>query len=114
MIEAVFDSVRFLACVFLLLALRDGGGFGVQTLFLLRLGFRSVFVEELEGLGSGVAVEGILELGESGGDFEAEVEDLALALEEDVLWPSRLALAVMLGGVMLIERREEDILDHAA
>ena len=66
----------------------------MQPLFLLRLGFRAVLVEQLEGLGGGVAVEGVLELCKGGGDFQAEVENLALALEEDVFWPSTALLAI--------------------
>jgi hypothetical protein len=87
-VEAVFHGVGLLAGVFLLLTLAHGSGFGVQTLLLLCLGFWTVLVEEFEGLCGGVAVEGVLELGDGGWDFEAEVEDLALALEEDVFWPS--------------------------
>lgn len=36
----------------------------------------------------GVAVEGVLELSDRRGDFEAEVEDLLLALKTDVFWPT--------------------------
>ena len=60
----------------------------MDALLLLSLGLRAVFVQQLEGLGSGVAVEGVLELGDRGRDFQAHVQDLLLALEADVLGPS--------------------------
>jgi hypothetical protein len=86
-VQAVFDSEGFLGYILLLLALGDGGRFSVEALFLGRLSFRTVFVQELEGLGGGVAVEGVLELGDRGGNLKAEVEDLLLALQADVFWP---------------------------
>ena len=87
MVETVLYGIRFLADVLLLLALADGRGFFEQSLLLLGLGFRLVFVEELEGLGGGVAVEHVGELRDRGGDFKAEVEDLLLALQADVFGP---------------------------
>ena len=60
----------------------------MQAFFLLRFGLRSILVQQLESLGSGVAVKGILKLGDRRRDFEAHVQDLFLALEADVLWPS--------------------------
>jgi hypothetical protein len=87
-VEAVFQSVGFLADVFFLLALGDGGRFGVETLFLRGLGFGTVLVKEFEGLGGGVAIEGVLELGDRRGNFEAEVENLLLALQANVFWPA--------------------------
>lgn len=44
-------------------------------------------MEELEGLSSGVAVEGVGELVERRRDLQAHVEDLALALKADILRP---------------------------
>ena len=52
----------------------------MQPLFLLGFGLWLVLVEELEGLGGGVAVEDVGELGDGGGDFETEVENFLLAL----------------------------------
>lgn len=59
----------------------------MQTFLLLSLGFRTVLVEEFEGLRCGVAVEVVGELSDRGGDFEAEVENLLLTLEADVCGP---------------------------
>jgi hypothetical protein len=86
-VETVLDGKWLLAHIFLLLAFLNSRSFLVQSLLLLSLRFWSIFVEELEGLCGGVAVEGVLELGDCGRDFEAEVEDLLLALQADVLWP---------------------------
>ena len=52
----------------------------MQPLLLLSFGLWLVFVEELEGLRGGVAVENVGKLGDGGRDFEAEVEDLLLTL----------------------------------
>ncbi len=87
MIESVLDNIRLLADVLLLLAFADRRSFLEQSLLLLCLGFRLVFVEELEGLGGGVAVEHVGELRDRRGDFETEVEDLLLALQTDVFGP---------------------------
>ena len=59
----------------------------MQPFLLLRLGFGAVLVEELEGLGGGVAVEVIRELGDGGGHFEAKVENFLLALQAHVFGP---------------------------
>lgn len=86
-VETVLDVVGLLADVLLLLALSNSGGLTVETLPLLDLGLRAVLVEELEGLGSGVAVQGVLELGDGRGDLEAHVQDLLLALKTNILRP---------------------------
>jgi len=119
-VETVLDSVRLLADILLLLALGDGGGLLGQTLLLVGLGLRAVLVEELEGLGSGVAVKGDLELGDSRRDLQAQVQDLALALKADVLGPSHHARKVALrldvlantevAGALLDER----VLEHVS
>lgn len=96
-VKTVLDVVRLLADVLLLLALSDSGGLTVETLLLLDLGLRTVLVEELEGLGSGVPVEGVLELGDGWGNLEAEVQDLLLALQTDVLGPLDETAKVTLG-----------------
>lgn len=87
MVETVLDGVGLLADILLLLALLDSSGLLEETLLLLGLGLRAVLVEELEGLGSGVAVQGVLELSNRRGDLQAHVQDLLLALEADVLRP---------------------------
>jgi len=61
-VETVLDGIRLLANLLLLLALLDGGSLFQETLLLLGLGLRSILVEELESLGSGVAVKHVLEL----------------------------------------------------
>ena len=96
-VETVLGSVWLLGDVLLLLALADGGGLLVQALLLLGLGLWSVLVEELESLGRGVAVEDVLELSDRRGDLETHVQDLALALESDILWPSHHARKVASG-----------------
>ena len=87
MVKAVLHGIGLLADVLLLLAFADGGSFLEQSLLLLGFGFRLVFVEEFEGLGGGVAVEGVGELRDCGRDFETEVENLLLALQADVFRP---------------------------
>jgi len=86
-VETVLDNVGLLADVLLLLALGDGGGLLGKTLLLVGLGLRAVLVEELEGLGGGVAVKNVLELGDRRRDLQAHVQDLALALQTDVGGP---------------------------
>ena len=95
-VETVLDDVGLLADVLLLLALLDGGGLLGQALLLLGLGLRTVLVEELQDLGGGVAVEDVLELGDRRGHLQAHVEDLALALEQDILGPLHHAREVAL------------------
>jgi len=48
-------------------------------------------------LSGGVSVQNVLELGNRRGDFEAEVEDLLLALKTDILGPPHHAGQVALG-----------------
>jgi hypothetical protein len=87
-VETILNGEWLLTHVFLLL---------VQSLFLLGFRFWSVLVQKLEGLGSSVAVEGILELGDGRRNLEAQVEDLLLALQSDVLWPFHHARQVAFG-----------------
>jgi hypothetical protein len=96
-VETVLDVVGLLGDILLLLALGNSGSLGVETLLLLGLGLRAVLVEELEGLGSGVAVQSALELSNSGGHLQAEVQDLLLALKTDILGPLDEAGEVALG-----------------
>lgn len=96
-VETVLDGVRLLADILLLLALLDSGGLLQETLLLLGLGLRSVLVEELESLGGSVAVEDVLELGQSRGNLQAHLKDLLLALETDILGPLDHARHVSLG-----------------
>lgn len=86
-VETILDSVGLLGNILLLLTLLDGGSLLEETLLLLGLGLRSVLVEELEGLGSSVAVEDVLELSESRGNLQAHLKDLLLSLEADILGP---------------------------
>lgn len=96
-VETVLDVVGLLGDILLLLALGNSGSLSVETLLLLGLGLRAVLVEELEGLGSGVAVQSVLELSNGRGDLQAEVQNLLLALKADILGPLDEAGEVALG-----------------
>jgi hypothetical protein len=78
----------YLAGILLLLSLLDGGSLGEESLFLLDFGLWSVLVEEFECLCGGIAVKGVLELSNRRWHLQAQVEDLLLALEANILWPS--------------------------
>lgn len=115
-VETVLDGVGLLGDVLLLLALGNSGGLLVETLLLLSLGLGAVLVEELEGLGSGVAIEGVGELGDRRRDLETEVQDLLLALQTNILGPLNEAGEVALGLDILADtevaaaRLEEGVL----
>jgi len=117
-VEAVLHGVWLLADVLLLFALSNTGSLLVQTLLLVGLGLGSVLVEELEDLCGGVAVKGLRELGDRRWDFETHVEDLALALEADVLGPSHHARQVALGLDVIADTEvtraalDEGVLSH--
>ena len=96
-VETVLDGVGLLGDILLLLALLDGGSLLEETLLLLGLGLRSVLVEELESLGSSVAVEDVLELSDSRGNLQAHLKDLLLSLEADILGPLDHAGDISLG-----------------
>lgn len=96
-VETVLDSVGLLGDILLLLALLDGSGLLQETLLLLGLGLGTVLVEKLEGLGSGVAVEDVLELGERRRNLQTQLKDLLLALKTDVLGPLDHAGDIALG-----------------
>jgi hypothetical protein len=95
-VETILDSVWLLADILLLLALRNGRSLLVQPLLLLLLRLRSVLREQLEDLRCGVAVEGVRELRNRRGHFEAHVEYLALALQAYVFGPFHHAREVAL------------------
>lgn len=115
-VETILDGVGLLGDILLLLALSNGGGLLEETLLLLSLGLRAVLVEELEGLGSSVAVEGVGELGNRRRDLETHVQDLLLALKTDVFGPLDEAGKVALGLDILTDtevaaaRLEEGVL----
>lgn len=96
-VETVLDGVGLLGDILLLLTLGDGGGLLDETLLLLGLGLRTVLGEELEGLGSGVAVQGVLELSDRRRNLQAHVQNLLLALQADILGPLDEAGQVALG-----------------
>lgn len=96
-VETVLDGVGLLGDILLLLALLDGGGLLEKTVLLLSLGLGAVLVQELESLSSGVLVEDVGELGDGRGDLDAHLENLALALEADILGPLDHAGQVTLG-----------------
>ena len=97
MIQSIFHHIWFLGDVLGLLALAHGRSFFLQAILFLDRGFGAVLVEELEDGGGGVAVEGVRELREGGGHFEAHVEDFALALQAHVLRPFDHTADVALG-----------------
>jgi len=97
MVESKLGVVWLLADILLFLALGDCGGLLLETLLLLRLGLRTILVEELESLGCRVAVEGLLELSDGRGNLQAHVEDFPLALEPDICGPSHHTREVALG-----------------
>jgi hypothetical protein len=96
-VETVLDVVGLLGDVLLLLALGDSGSLLDETLLLLGLGLRAVLGEELEGLGSGVAVQGALELSDRRRNLQAHVQNLLLALEANIFGPLDEAGQVALG-----------------
>jgi len=96
-VQTELGGVGLLADILLLLALGDSGSLLGKTLLLLGLGLRAVLVEELESLGSEVAVGNVLELGNRRGDLQAKVEDLLLALKTNVRGPADHATEVALG-----------------
>ena len=86
MVETVLDKQGLLG-VFCLLAVgcsRSGSG---QASFLLLLRLRPVLVKELEQLGSGVLIQGVLELRDCWGNLQTLAENDLLALETDILGP---------------------------
>ena len=97
MVQTVLGNVWLLAHILLLLTLLDGRGLFQQSLLLLGLALGPVLVEELKGLGGGVAIEDVLELGDRRWDLEAHVQDLLLALEADILGPFHHAREVAAG-----------------
>jgi hypothetical protein len=96
-VETVLDVVGLLGDILLLLAISDGGSLLGETLLLLGLGLRAVLGEELEGLGSSVAVQGVLELSDRRRNLQAHVQNLLLALEADIFGPLDEAGQVALG-----------------
>lgn len=81
-------KISYLGDILLLLSLLHSRSLLVEPFLLLRLRLGSVLVEKFECLGGSVTVKSVLELGDRGGDFEAHVQDLLLALQPDVLGPS--------------------------
>ena len=47
----------------------------------------SVLVEQLEGFGSGVSVQSVLELSNGWRNLQSDGQDLLLSLQSDVFWP---------------------------
>lgn len=86
-VETVLNDVGLLGDILLGLASGDSLSLLGETLLLLGLGLRAVLVEELEGLGGQVLVEGVGELSDRWGNLQPEVEDLLLALKADILRP---------------------------
>jgi hypothetical protein len=109
-VETVFDGIWLLADILLLLALLDCGGLLQQSLLLLGLALRSVLVQKFESLGGSVSVEDVLELGDRGWDLQAEVEDLLLALEADILGPLHHAREVSSGLDVLADTKVTGLL----
>lgn len=70
-----------------LLLLGSGLSLSLKTSLLLLPSLRTVLVEELEQLGSGVLVEGVGELSDGGGNLQTLVQDNLLALKADIFGP---------------------------
>jgi len=87
MVQPILNRIRLLTHILLLLPLIHRRRLLQQPLLLLRLRLRLVFVEQLEGLRGGVAVQHVGELRDGRGDFETQVEDFLLALQADVFGP---------------------------
>jgi hypothetical protein len=87
MVETVLHNVGLLGDVLLVLAGGDSLGLLGESLLLLLLSLGSVLVEELEGLGSGVLVQGVGELSERRRNLESHAQNLLLSLESNVLGP---------------------------
>ena len=104
-VQTVLDIVGLLAHVLFLLAIGHSGSLLVQTLLLLDLGLGTVFVEELEGLGGRVTVQGVLELGNGRRNLETDAQDLLLTLELDVFGPFDEARQVALGLDVLADAK---------
>lgn len=96
-VETVLDNVGLLGNVLLVLAGSNGLGLLGESLLLLLLSLGSVLVEELEGLGGGVLVQGVGELGERRGDLESHAQNLLLSLQSNVLGPLDESREVSLG-----------------
>ena len=80
MIQPIFHGIWLLANILFLLPLAYSRRLLMQTFLLLSFSFWAVFVKEFEGLGGGVAVKMVGELGDGGGDFKTEIEDFLLTL----------------------------------
>jgi hypothetical protein len=83
------------------LALSSRSSSDTETLLLLLLALRTVFVQELEELSSSVLVEGVGELCNSRGYLQTLVKDNLLALKADVFRPFDKASQVSLRADVL-------------
>lgn len=87
-VQAVLDHVGLLGRVQLALGLLGLSSSGsAQTLLLLSLRLGLVLFQQTQQLGSGILVQGTVELVDSGRDLQALLEDGALALETHVSGP---------------------------
>jgi hypothetical protein len=87
--------------------LSSGGSDCFQTSLFLDFGFGAVLIKKLEQLGGGILVEGVWELRDGRGNFEALVEDDLLALQADVFGPFDKASEVGLGADVLACHHEK-------
>lgn len=94
-VQSVLDH-QWLGGLFWLSSCGDLGSYSGQSLLLLSLGLWLVLVQKAEGLGSGILVEGLVELVHSGWDLEASLQDGLLSLEADVHWPLDVSAEVAL------------------
>lgn len=78
-------------------------GGGGEALLAGLGGLRLVLLEELEEVGAGGAVEGLLELVDGSRDLHAALEDALLALEGDELGPAHEARDVALVGGVAVD-----------
>lgn len=102
-VESVFDGADLFVILLLSLSMALSSSF--ETCLLLCLGFRAVFVEQFEELGSSVLVQGVRELSNRRWDLEALVQNDLLALQANIGWPFDEASQVTLGLNILADAK---------
>src|SRR5271167_4294575 len=98
MIQSLLHKHRFLSNFLILLTtLCNDLCFLDKSCSFLLTCFGTIFVEELEHLGSVVFIECVCKLSDCRRNLESFFKDLLLSLETDVLWPFYVASQVLFG-----------------